>query len=307
MKPLLEVQNLSKTYWVEKQPLKALHEVSFVIKKGETLGLVGESGCGKSTIARVLIGLTPPTQGNLLLDGTPIPLKRNLDLIRKMQMVFQDPYASLNPRMSIAEIIREPSQIHNLPINVDHFLDLVNLPTSAKERYPHQFSGGQRQRIAIARALCLSPNLLICDESLSALDASIQAQIAALLLRLQKELGLTYLFISHDLEMVRHVSTQIAVMYLGHFVEIGPSETIFNKPLHPYTQILLASAPLVSPIEEKKRNPITLKGELPSPLDPPKGCPFSTRCPKASAICHTTPPKLQIIDERQVACHLLFT
>ena len=304
MNPLVQVKNLSKTYWVQRRALTALHNISFSIQRGETLGLVGESGCGKSTLARILIGLTPATQGELLLDGTLLPKRRDLSMIRKMQMVFQDPYGSLNPRMSIREIIQEPALIHRRTIDIDQLLLQVNLPAAAQERYPHQFSGGQRQRIAIARALTLQPDLLICDESLSALDASIQAQIAALLLRLQKELGLTYLFISHDLEMVRHISSQVAVMYLGHFVEAGPTELVFNAPLHPYTQNLLASAPLIDPIAEKQRTYIALPGEPPSPLDPPKGCPFSTRCPKATAHCHTTPPALKIVDGRQVACHL---
>lgn len=238
---LLEVKHLKKDFLVGKKVIHAVDDVSFSIERGETLGLVGESGCGKSTLGRMLLGLIPPTSGSIFFDGVPLSSKR--ERYRRMQMIFQDPYASLNPRMPVGEIIAEPLKIHGIKRNIDELLDLVGLPRSSKGRYPHEFSGGQRQRIGIARAISLNPEFIVLDEPISALDVSIAAQIVNLLIQLQKELHLTYLFISHDLAMVKYLSTQIAVMYLGKFVEIGPGEKIYSSPEHPYTKLLLSSLP----------------------------------------------------------------
>ena len=306
MKELIQASHITKLYPVGKKLLKAVDNVSFSLVKGETLGLVGESGCGKSTLGKIVLGLIPPTSGTLLFDGAPLFPKKERTLFRRIQMIFQDPFASLNPRMSVEEILREPYKIHRLEGNPSRLLDLVGLPQSAKGRYPHEFSGGQRQRIGIARALALSPELLICDEPISALDVSIQAQIVNLLLELQKELNLTYLFIAHDLAMVQYISTRVAVMYLGKFVEIAPAAELFARPFHPYTQALLSSIPCSDPILERKRTHIALKGELPSPLAPPKGCAFCTRCPMAQPRCfEEAPPLLEISPGRKAACHFL--
>ena len=251
---LITVKNLKKVYVQGKNELVAVDGVSFEIKKGETLGLVGESGCGKSTLGKMLLRLVPPTSGQILFEGKDITKNRDRALCRRMQMIFQDPFASLNPRMSVGDILNEPLQIHGLPDRVDELLDLVGLPLFSKSRFPHEFSGGQRQRIGIARALALNPDFIVCDEPISALDVSIQAQIVNLLIRLQKELNLTYLFIAHDLAMVRYLSTRVAVMHFGKIVEIGPSEQVFSAPQHPYTQILLSSIP--SPDPRKKKNPL---------------------------------------------------
>ncbi|HSX26878.1 MAG TPA: ABC transporter ATP-binding protein [Chlamydiales bacterium] len=305
MSELLRVRNLSKIYSVGKRTLKAVDTVNFSIERGETLGLVGESGCGKSTLGRMLLGLIPQSSGQIFFDGEEVGLKRDRSLYRRMQMIFQDPFASLNPRMSVGEILNEPLKIHGLKREIDELLDLVGLPRQAKSRYPHEFSGGQRQRIGIARALALNPEFIVCDEPISALDVSIQAQIVNLLLRLQKELHLTYLFIAHDLAMVKYLSTRVAVMYLGKFVEIGPTEQVYSNPLHPYTQVLLSSVPLSDPIQERKRTAIPLQGEPPSPLNPPKGCAFCTRCPNALPQCHRETPRLRELKSgHQVACHL---
>lgn len=240
---MIEVKQLSKIYKQGKNRFQAVKEVSFSIEKGEILGLVGESGSGKSTLGKMLMRLIEPTSGQIFLDGREITLNRSKKLCRRMQMIFQDPSASLNPRMTVADIIEEPLKIHGLPSAVDHLLDLVGLPKESKRRYPHEFSGGQKQRIGIARALALKPDFLICDEPISALDVSIQAQIVNLLLDLQKELGLTYLFISHDLSMVRYISDRIAVMQAGEIVEWGRTDAIYSDPRHPYTQKLLSSIP----------------------------------------------------------------
>ena len=240
---MIEVKRLTKVYKQGKRPFFAVKEVSFSLKKGEILGLVGESGSGKSTLGKMLLRLIPPTSGQIFLDGEEIAHNREKRLCRRMQMIFQDPSASLNPRMTVGAIIEEPFKIHGLTGSVDELLDLVGLPKESKRRYPHEFSGGQKQRIGIARALALKPDFLICDEPISALDVSIQAQIVNLLLDLQKELNLTYLFISHDLSMVRYVSNRIAVMQQGEIVEIGPADTIYSAPQHPYTQKLLSSIP----------------------------------------------------------------
>jgi len=257
---LLNVKNLRKVYAQGKKEFTAVDGVSFKIQRGETLGLVGESGCGKSTLGKMLLRLIPSTSGQIFFDGEDITKNRGRALCRRMQMIFQDPFASLNPRMSIGDILKEPLQIHGLPDRVDELLDLVGLPQVSKNRFPHEFSGGQRQRVGIARALALNPDFIVCDEPISALDVSIQAQIVNLLIRLQKELNLTYLFIAHDLKMVRYLSTQVAVMYLGKIVEMGPAEQIFSNPQHPYTQLLLSSALSLDP--RKKKEPDLLKKEL---------------------------------------------
>lgn len=241
MTPLLEVRHLSKVYISHKKEIRSVDDVSFSIQKGEILGLVGESGSGKSTLAKMLIRLITPTSGKILFEGKEI--ERGRGFCKKIQMIFQDPFASLNPRMTVEKILQEPFQIHKLPKKVDMLLDLVGLPRQAKARYPHEFSGGQRQRIGIARALALQPDFLICDEPVSALDVSIQSQIVKLLLDLQKELSLTYLFIAHDLAMIRHVAKRVAVMYQGRFVEEAPTEELYRHPQHPYTQLLLSSVP----------------------------------------------------------------
>ncbi len=305
--PMIEVQNLTKTFSIGKEKLTAVNNVSFQIEPGEILGLVGESGCGKSTLGKLLVRLERPTEGKIFFEGKEISNSSDRHLCRKIQMIFQDPFASLNPRMTVDALIREPLVVHRLPVGhiVEELLDLVGLPKNAASRFPHEFSGGQKQRIGIARALALKPQFLICDEPISALDVSIQAQIASLLQRLQKELNLTYLFIAHDLAMVRYLSTRIAVMYLGAFVEIAPSDMLFEKPLHPYTELLLASIHLPNPELERKRTRVFISGDPPSPLHPPPGCPFSTRCPKAMPICRIERPKLvQIGEGHEVACHL---
>ncbi len=315
MSALIQTIHLVKEFTVGRRPLVALRDINFSIFRGQTLGLVGESGCGKSTLGRTLLRLYEPSEGRILFRGqdiTHLPHARLKEVRREMQMIFQDPYASLNPRMTVGDIISEPLDVHRIGPSsertqrVAELLDLVNLPKSCSGRFPHEFSGGQRQRIGIARALALRPEFIICDEPISALDISIQAQIANLLLALQKELNLTYLFIAHDLAMVKVLSSQVAVMYLGEFVEMGPVESIYAHPQHPYTQILLASIPLHNPIEEKKRTQIFLNGEPPSPLDPPKGCPFSNRCPKAQSICfEKKPPLKEVGAQHQAACFFL--
>jgi ABC-type oligopeptide transport system ATPase subunit len=235
---MIEARKLTKVYRLGKENFRAVNNVSLSIEKGEVLGLVGESGSGKSTLGKMLLHLIPPTSGQIYFDG--VEIERGLP--KRMQMIFQDPFSSLNPRMTVGEILAEPSRIHRLPPRVDELLDLVNLPRHAKSRYPHEFSGGQRQRIGIARALALKPDFIVCDEPISALDVSIQAQIVNLLLRLQKELGLTYLFIAHDLAMVRYISTRVAVMQRGEIVEIGSPDEIYSRPHHPYTKLLISSA-----------------------------------------------------------------
>ncbi|HZA52432.1 MAG TPA: dipeptide ABC transporter ATP-binding protein [Myxococcaceae bacterium] len=290
--------------------LKAVDGVSFTLHAGQTLGVVGESGCGKSTLGRVVALIEPPTSGSLSLDGTPALSAEGATrtrLRRTVQVVFQDPYGSLNPRHKVGSTIAEP-----LEINTDlgrkereaaarEMMERVGLRPEHYGRYPHMFSGGQRQRIAIARALILRPKLVVADEPISALDVSIQAQILNLLMDLQEELGLAYLFISHDLAVVRHIANELLVMYLGTAVEQGPRELIFEQPLHPYTQALMASTPSAEPGRRRRRVP--LKGELPSPLNPPAGCPFSTRCPYVTDRCRVERPRLREIAGRRVACH----
>ncbi|GEL78758.1 ABC transporter ATP-binding protein [Tenuibacillus multivorans] len=313
---LLKVKNLKKYFKIsKKQTLKAVDDISFNIRKGETFGVVGESGCGKSTAGRTILTLYDKTDGQVLYDDIDvhsIPEQERFKLFRNMQMIFQDPYASLNPRSTVKEIISEPMEIHGLYKGekerlhrVYQLLEEVGLNKEHATRYPHEFSGGQRQRIGIARALALEPEFIICDEPISALDVSVQAQIINLLSKLQKEKDLTYLFIAHDLSMVRHISDRIAVMYLGHIVELTNSKTLYDEPLHPYTNALLSAVPIPDPKIEKTRTRVLLEGDLPSPLDPPSGCVFRTRCPLAQDICAHQKPKLVEVEEgRHVACHL---
>ncbi len=318
---LLEVRNLKKYFPIKKGLFKkttgyvyAVDDISFDLHKGRTLGLVGESGCGKSTTGRAILQLQPPTAGEVLYEGENLAVlsqKQMRPNRRKMQIIFQDPYASLNPRLTVEEIVSEPIIVHKLlpkdqiEDRVAELLGLVGLDSELMNRYPHEFSGGQRQRVSIARALALNPDLIVCDEPISALDVSIQAQVLNLLIRLQKELDLTYLFIAHDLSMVHYVSDDMAVMYLGTIVEKGTSEQLYKDPMHPYTRALLSAEPKANPRLEKERHRIILKGELPSPINPPSGCRFRTRCPQAMDICKEIRPELQSIgDERMVACHL---
>lgn len=294
--------------------IKAVDDVSFYIKKGETLGLVGESGCGKSTTGRSLIKLYEPTAGRILFDGEDITHykeKQMLPFRKRMQMVFQDPYASLNSRMTIEEIIGEAIETHGLATGSEkherilNLLDRVGLMRDHANRYPHEFSGGQRQRVGIARALAVEPEFIICDEPISALDVSIQAQVINMLEDLQQDMGLTYLFIAHDLSMVKHISNRIGVMYLGNLVEIGSSDEVNNHPAHPYTQALLSAVPLPDPQLAKANQRIILQGDVPSPLNPPTGCRFRTRCTSCMKICSEVKPELkEIAPGHQVACHL---
>ena len=321
MKPILEVENLTKYFPVgkwnnkkEKGFIRAVDDVSFSMIKGETLGLVGESGCGKSTLGRVILRLHQPTSGTIKVDGRDITHLDHKELIylrRRMQIVFQDPFGSLNPRLTIGKALAEPIKVHGLvksqrEINekVANLLTLVGLSPEHVRRYPHEFSGGQRQRLVMARALTMEPEIIVCDEPVSALDVSIQAQIINMLKELQTKLGLTYIFIAHDLSVVKHISDRVAVMYLGKIVEIAPKRILYSDPLHPYTQSLLSAVPIPNPGAKKER--ILLKGDVPSPLNPPSGCRFRTRCPKAFDRCEKEEPLLKSMpDERSAACHLL--
>jgi peptide/nickel transport system ATP-binding protein len=316
MVKLLQVNNLKKHFHLGKNEiLKAVDGVSFHINKGETFGIVGESGCGKSTAGRTIIGLYDQTEGEVIFNGKNIHTlksKEKHNFHRQMQMIFQDPYASLNPRSTVREIISEPMEVHGLYPNkqdrlnrVYQLLEDVGLNRNHADRYPHEFSGGQRQRIGIARALALDPEFIIADEPISALDVSVQAQVVNLLKRLQKEKGLTYLFIAHDLSMVKQISDRIGVMYLGHLVELTESSELYKKPLHPYTQALLSAIPIPDPDIEDQRERIILKGELPSPINPPSGCVFRTRCPMAMEVCSAEKPSWQEFEANHfVACHL---
>jgi len=312
----LEVKNLKKHFDVGgKKRLKAVDGVTFSIRRGETLGLVGESGCGKSTTGRTVLGLYEATDGSIVLNGrdvTSLNKKEKKELTKDMQMIFQDPYASLNPRMTVSDIISEGLDIHKVGDRksqmekVNELLTLVGLNKEHGSRFPHEFSGGQRQRIGIARALAINPEFIICDEPISALDVSIQAQVVNLLIKLQKKLKLTYLFIAHDLSMVKHISDRIGVMYLGKLVEVTTSENLFKHCLHPYTKALLSAIPIADPDYEDKKTSIELEGELPSPIDPPSGCAFRTRCKYVMDICKEVEPKLiQCGEDHRCACHLL--
>ncbi len=309
---LLDARNIEVTFPTPDGPLTAVRNVSFSLGEGETLGLVGESGCGKSTLAKAIMRLIPVTRGELLVQGQDIaPLsQRQLRPLRPLlQMVFQDPNGSLNPRHNVGKIIGQPLSVAGRPreeirARVLEMLAQIGLPPAAMHRFPHEFSGGQRQRIAIARALVLCPRLLICDEPVSALDVSVRAQIINLLKNLQGRLGISYLFVSHDLSVVRHVCDRVLVMYLGRIVESGDTEAVWSRPAHPYTLALLRSAPVAHPRLRRKQPPLLKDGELPSPLNPPPGCPFSTRCPHAQARCHQEIPMLRPVTDRQsVACH----
>jgi len=321
---IVEVKNLKKYFSVESgyffkkegSNLKAVDGLNFNIKRGETLGLVGESGCGKSTTGRTILMLYHPTDGNVIFEGEDITKLNNRQLQkkrRKMQMIFQDPYSSLNPRSTVNQIILEPIEVHKLYRNkkesqekVKELLKVVGLDPNFNKRYPNEFSGGQRQRIAVARALAADPDFIVCDEPISALDVSIQAQIINLLQDLKINFNLTYLFISHDLSVVRYISDRIAVMYLGKLVELGESNTIYENPLHPYTQALLSAVPVPNPTIENRRERIILKGDIPSPINPPKGCVFNTRCSESIEICYEKEPELKDYDGNGhwVACHL---
>ncbi|MFU0789361.1 MAG: ATP-binding cassette domain-containing protein [Virgibacillus proomii] len=315
-KEILQVNKLTKYFNVGKnQTLQAVNDVSFRIYKGETFGLVGESGCGKSTVGRTILGLYDKTAGEVIYDGRDIQTlkeKDKIQLYRRIQMIFQDPYASLNPRSTVKDIISEPMEVHalyktnqELQERVYQLLEEVGLNRDHANRYPHEFSGGQRQRIGIARALALNPEFIIADEPISALDVSVQAQVVNLLKELQMEKGLTFLFIAHDLSMIKQISDRIGVMYLGNLVELTNSEALYVNPLHPYTQALLSAIPIPDPDIEEKRERIILKGELPSPIYPPSGCVFRTRCSAAMEICASQKPQWQEVEPgHYAACHL---
>ncbi|MBN2823056.1 MAG: dipeptide ABC transporter ATP-binding protein [Coriobacteriia bacterium] len=322
MSELLRVNNLKKYFPVEQglltsrlsRKVKAVDDVSFTVNQGETLGLVGESGCGKSTTGRCLIKLLVPTSGTVEFEDRDVAKLRGRDLKafrRDVQFIFQDPYASLNPRMTIGEIVSEPLVVHGIGTKterrsqVQDLLKTVGLNPEHLNRYPHEFSGGQRQRIGIARSLALRPKLIICDEPVSALDVSIQAQIVNLLSDLQDEFGLTYVFIAHDLSVVRHISDRVAVMYLGKIVELGDWKNLYDAPHHPYTQSLLSAVPVPDPEKQKSRSRIILQGDVPSPIDPPTGCRFHTRCPIAQfPICSEQEPELrEVAPGQRAACH----
>lgn len=295
--------------------IKAVDDVSFTIKRGEVLGLVGESGCGKTTTGRSILQLYRPTSGKVIFEGVDITKMRGTSLRhmrRRMQLIFQDPFGSLDPRQKAGDIIGEPLRIHNIAHGkayqerVDEIFRLVELEPRMENRYPNEFSGGQRQRIGIARALAVEPKFIVCDEPVSALDVSIQAQVIKLLEKLKDELGLTYLFIAHDLSVVRYISDRVAVMYLGKIVEITTSEELYARPLHPYTQALLSAVPIPDPIIDRQRKRILLSGDVPSPMNPPKGCHFHTRCRLSRSICKEQDPELKEVgNDHLVACHLV--
>ena len=316
---LMEIQNLSKHFILDTNllgkptvVLKAVDDVSFRIDKGEAFGLVGESGCGKTTLGKILVNLHSPTRGKIIFEGkdlTALKDKQRRSYCKDIQMIFQDPYASLNPRMTVGDIIAEPIIINQLlPANkveerVIYLLNCVGLAQHQRNRYPHEFSGGQRQRVGIARALAVEPKLIVCDEAVSALDVSIQAQVLNLLVDLKEEFGLTYLFIAHGLNVVKHISDRVGVMYLGKMVEIAPKRELYANPFHPYTQALLSAIPIINP--EKKKERIILKGDVPSPINPPAGCRFCSRCFKELDQCKLKEPVLKEVSPNHwVACHL---
>ena len=312
---LLEVKNLKKYFKIDSKTwLKAVDDVSFGIEEGETLGLVGESGCGKSTLGRTIIGLYPPTDGSILFEGqdiTHLTAKEKVALTKKMQIIYQDPYACLDPRMTVADIIAEGLDIHGIckgeerRKRIYELLRLVGMNEEHANRFPHEFSGGQRQRIGIARALAIDPKFIICDEPISALDVSIQAQVVNLLEDLQKQLGLTYLFIAHDISMVAHISDRITVMYLGAMAELAPSKDIMESPLHPYTKALLSAVPFADPDASRARNRIKLTGDVPSPMSAQTGCKFASRCSQCTKACREEAPTLREVRPGHfVSCHL---
>ncbi len=314
---LIEVKNLKEYFninvgFLKSKPLKAVDDVSFAIKKGETLGLVGESGCGKTTVGRTLLHLYKPTAGEIWYDGKKIETKADIKEFRKKAtMVFQDPYSSLNPRMTVSDIIGEPLDVHKLysskqerEAKILELMSHVGLNSEHAARYAHEFSGGQRQRIGIARALAVNPSFIVCDEPVSALDVSIQAQVINMFDELQEKLGLTYLFIAHDLLVVRHISDRIAVMYLGKMVELADAKEIYDRPLHPYSKALMSAVPVPDPKTARANQRISLQGDIPSPLNAPSGCPFRTRCPYATDICAETMPEFKEVSKGHfVACH----
>ena len=320
---LLEVKGLKKYFPINQGILiqrkvadvKAVDGLDFTVERGETLGLVGESGCGKSTTGRTVLQLYRPTAGDVYFKGNDLAKMHGEDLRkmrRHMQMIFQDPYASLNPRMTVGDIIGEPLEVHNISKGkekkerVQELLQIVGLNPYFIIRYPHEFSGGQRQRIGVARALAVQPDFIVCDEPISALDVSIQAQIINLLEELQQKFNLTYLFIAHDLSVVRHISDRVAVMYLGKIVELTDRDSLYNNPLHPYTKALLSAVPIPDPVVEEKRERIILVGDVPSPVNPPTGCRFHTRCPLAIDICKQVDPEFRDVGGKHyVACHVV--
>ncbi len=313
--PLISVRNVKKYFDVGKgKTLKAVDGISFDIYPGETFGLVGESGCGKSTAGRTIIRLYEPSGGEVIFNGRNIyelSHREMQEIRRDFQMIFQDPYASLNPRMTVEDIIAEPLDLHKAYKNeeerhnrVIHLLKLVGLNEEHASRFPHEFSGGQRQRIGIARALALNPKFIVCDEPISALDVSIQAQVVNLLKELQEDMGLTYLFIAHDLSMVRYISDRVGVMYLGHMMELAKSEELYENPIHPYTQALLSAIPIPDPEVQRSRHRIMLEGDVPSPIDPEENCRFAERCPYATNLCKEKEPEfVEVLDGHYVACH----
>ncbi|MBP6086724.1 MAG: dipeptide ABC transporter ATP-binding protein [Pelolinea sp.] len=320
---ILKVENLKMYFPIKRGVIQrtvghvhAVDDVSFEVHKGETLGLVGESGCGKTTTGRTILQLYRATDGRVLFEGKDLTKLRSEEMRqmrRKIQMIFQDPYASLNPRMTVEQIIGEPLLVHGLAHGneirekVKTLLSQVGLNPAYIDRYPHEFSGGQRQRIGVARAISLEPDLIVCDEPISALDVSIQAQVVNLLEDLQDKLGLTYIFIAHDLSMVRHISTRVIVMYLGVFVELADRNTLYKNPMHPYTIGLLSAVPIPDPLVEEKRERIILKGDVPSPVNPPSGCRFRTRCPLAQQVCADERPSWKEVEPSHfVACHFWY-
>ena len=318
-KEILKIENL-KTYFevsngllAKKQYVKAVDDVSLSINEGETFGLVGESGCGKSTLGRTIVKLYEPTAGKIFFEGEDITSIKSKDKLHEFhkncQLIFQDPYASLDPRMTVGEIIKEPMEIHNMYSSNEErekvcveLLETVGLKPDHIRRYPHEFSGGQRQRISIARTLALKPKFIVCDEPISALDVSIQAQIVNILRDIQKNLNIAYLFIGHDLAMIETIADRIGVMYLGHMVEMGTAEEVYHHPVHPYTQALLSAVPVPDPVVGKNRQRMILEGETPSPIDPPSGCPFRTRCRYAAEVCAKEMPAMREFGGHLAAC-----
>ena len=315
--PLIEARNLSKSFAIgggflaKKKVVRAVEDVSLQIQRGETFGLVGESGCGESTIGRTLLRLYEPTSGQIFFEGSDITKANMRPYRKKMQIVFQDPYASLDPRMTVGDIVGEPLDIYHAYESkaerrekILELLNLVGLNSEHMNRYPHEFSGGQRQRVSIARSMALRPDFMVCDEPISALDVSIQAQVINMLMELQQKLNMTYLFIAHDLNVVRHISRRVGVMYLGSLVEVCDANELYKNPLHPYTQALLSAIPIPDPNVSRSRHRVVIEGEVPSPMNPPNGCKFHTRCPYARDICREARPEtIEVGRGHTCACH----